>query len=156
MKLNNEDLVISSPAFGSLENIPKRYASDGENISPPLKWSNIPQGTKQLALLCFDPDAPHPKGFTHWVVYGISPDIKEIAEGEKKGNFIKGTNSGGKKGYTGPAPPPGHGPHHYYFWLYALDTALDLKPGLTREQLLDAIADHIIIQARLVGIYEMK
>ena len=156
MKLRLGDLIIRSPAFGNLENIPKKYTSDGENISPPLEWINIPEGTKEFVLLCFDPDAPVPNGFTHWVVYGISPQVTGIQEGEKNGNFIEGTNSAGQIGYTGPAPPPGHGPHHYYFWLYALDAPLDLKQGLTREQLLNVITDHIIVQSRLVGIYEKK
>jgi len=156
MKLNLGDLIIRSPAFENLEFIPKKYASDGENISPPLEWTNIPENTKQLALLIFDPDAPYPKGFTHWVVYGISPQISGIGEGEKNKNFIEGTNSGEQIGYAGPAPPPGNGLHHYYFWLYALDKKLDLKPGLTSEQLLDAISDYITVQSRLVGIYENK
>lgn len=153
---NLGDLSIRSPAFGYLEKIPKRYASDGENINPPLEWNNIPEGTKQLALLLFDPDAPYTNEYTHWVVYGIPPDETGTAEGEKKGNFIEGTNSGGEQGYSGPAPPPGHGLHHYYFWVYALDNAFDLKPGLTRRELLDLIGDNILVQARYIGVYENK
>jgi Raf kinase inhibitor-like YbhB/YbcL family protein len=152
--MNLGDLRLSSPAFGPLGNIPKRYAYDGDNLSPPLEWSNAPADTREFALICFDPDAPLPYGFTHWVVYGIPADVTDIGEGEGKEAFTEGTTSYGERGYGGPDPPPGNGPHHYYFWLYALDTALNLKPGLTREQLLDAIADHIIVQARLVGIYE--
>lgn len=150
------DLSIRSPAFGYLEKIPKRYVSDGENINPPLEWNNIPEGTKQLALLLFDPDAPYTNEYTHWVVYGIPPEETGIAEGEKNGNFIEGTNSGGEPGYSGPAPPPGHGLHHYYFWLYALDNVFDLKPGLTLRELLDLIGDNILVQARYIGVYENK
>ena len=153
MALYLKDLRIVSPAFTSLERIPKRYTSEGENISPPLEWSGLPPGTKQLALICNDPDAPLPRGFTHWAIYGIPTTISQLAEavGSK---FTEGMNSANEQGYTGPAPPAGHGLHHYYFWLYALDKELDLKPGLNREQLLNAIADCIIEQARLVGVYE--
>lgn len=156
MKRHLGGLQITSPAFGNLDEIPKRFVSDGDNLSPPLKWSEVPEGTRELALVCFDPDAPYTYGYTHWVMYGIPPEITGIAEGEGKQAFIEGINSGGEQGYSGPAPPTGHGPHHYYFWLYALDTSLNLKPGLTHEQLLDAIDEHIIEQARIVGIYESK
>lgn len=155
MALNLGDLQIRSPAFGSLERIPERYVYDGDNISPPVEWSGAPPDTKEFALICHDPDAPLPYGFTHWVVYGIPADVTGIGEGKGKEAFTEGTTGYGEQDYGGPAPPPGHGPHHYYFWLYALDKALNLKPGLTREQLLDAIADHIIVQARVVGIYEL-
>jgi Raf kinase inhibitor-like YbhB/YbcL family protein len=118
-----------------------------------LEWSGLPPGTQQLALICHDPDAPLPGGFTHWTIYGIPTTVSQLAEaGGSK--FTEGMNSSDKPGYTGPAPPQGHGPHHYYFWLYALDKELDLKPGLNREQLLDAIADRVIEQARLIGIYQ--
>lgn len=153
MALNIKELRIVSPAFTSLDRIPKRYTSEGENISPPLEWSGLPPGTQQLAVICHDPDAPMPRGFTHWVLYGIPPTVDRIDEAGGS-QFAEGTNSSNKLGYTGPAPPKGHGPHHYYFWLYALDEALDLKPGLSREQLLDAIADRAIEQARLVGVYQ--
>ncbi|WP_250122314.1 YbhB/YbcL family Raf kinase inhibitor-like protein [Chroococcidiopsis sp. CCMEE 29] len=153
MALYIKELQIVSPAFTSLERIPKRYTSEGENISPPLEWSGLPPGTQQLALICHDPDAPLTRGFTHWVIYSIPLTASQMAEaGGSK--FTEGTNSAEQLGYIGPAPPVGHGPHHYYFWLYALDKELDLKPGLNREQLLDAIAEHVIEQARLVGVYE--
>lgn len=155
MALNIKDLQISSPAFTSLEHIPKHYTSDGENISPPLEWSGLPAGTQQLALICHDPDAPLPEGFTHWLIYGIPPTINQIAEGSGS-KFPESMNSNNQPGYTGPAPPQGHGLHHYYFWLYALDAELDLKSNMNREQLLDAIADHVIEQARLVGVYQQK
>lgn len=153
MALNIQDLRINSPAFTSLTPIPKRYTGDGENVSPPLAWSGVPPGTQQLALICHDPDAPLPQGFTHWLLYNIPPTVNQIAEANG-GKFTEGMNSSNQPGYTGPAPPKGHGPHHYYFWLYALDVNLDLKPGMHREQLLDAIANHVIEQARLIGIYE--
>lgn len=153
MELKLKDLEISSPIFSALEAIPKRYTSDGDNISPTFQWRKIPSETEQLALICHDPDAPLPSGFTHWTVYNIPPDVNEIAEGGGH-NFTEGLNSTGSNGYTGPAPPSGHGVHHYYFWLYALNESFDLKPGLSREELLDAIADFVTAQARLVGTYE--
>ena len=153
MDLYIKDLRIVSPAFTPLEHIPKRYTSEGENISPPLEWSGLPPGTQQLALICHDPDAPMPHGFTHWTIYGIPPSVNRLAEADGS-KFTEGINNADQPGYTGPAPPVGHGPHHYYFWLYALDKELDLKSGLNREQLLEVIAEHVIEQARLVGVYE--
>ena len=153
MELKLKDLEINSPVISPLEAIPKQYTSDGENVSPPLKWSKIPPETQQLALICHDPDAPLPLGFTHWTIYNIPANVNEIAEGGGS-KFTEGVNSAGSNGYTGPAPPPGHGVHHYYFWLYALNKSLDLKPGLSREELLEAISDYVTAQARLVGIYE--
>lgn len=153
MELKLKDLEISSSAFSALETIPKRHTSDGENVSPALQWRKMPPETQQLALICHDPDAPLPQGFTHWTIYNIPPNITEIAEGGGH-NFTEGVNSAGSDGYTGPAPPEGHGVHHYYFWLYALNQALDLAPGLSREELLEAIANSVTAQARLVGTYQ--
>ena len=153
MQMNIKDLQIGSPAFTALEPIPKRYTIDGENISPPVEWSGLPSGTQQLVLICHDPDAPLVRGFTHWTIYNIPSTVAGLAEaGGSK--FTQGKNSTDNLGYTEAAPPNGHGLHHYYFWLYALDKELDLKPGLNREQILDAIADRVIEQARLVGVYQ--
>ena len=153
MGLNIQDLSISSPAFPAGGSIPQRHAADGDNVSPALEWSGVPDGTQQLAVICHDPDAPLPHGFTHWVVYGIPAETKGIPEGGGS-QFTEGVNSSGENGYMGPAPPPGHGPHHYYFWVYALDTTVDAGPGLSRAELLDRIGDHIIEQNRVVGVYE--
>ena len=153
MELKLQDLAISSPAFSSLTTIPQRYTSDGENISPPLQWSKVPPETKQLVLICHDPDAPLPLGFTHWTLYNIPPNVTEIAEGDGK-KYTEGLNTSESNGYTGPAPPKGHGVHHYYFWLYALNQPIVFKPGLNREELLSAIADSVTAQARLVGTYQ--
>jgi Raf kinase inhibitor-like YbhB/YbcL family protein len=153
MGLNIADLKISSSAFEPHGAIPERHASDGEDVSPELTISGIPDGTKQLALICHDPDAPLPHGFTHWVVSGIPADTTEIPEGGGS-KFTEGGNDFGNQGYGGPAPPKGHGPHHYYFWVYALDTEIDAEPGLSRAELLSRIEDHVIEQARLVGTYE--
>ncbi|HEY8340907.1 MAG TPA: YbhB/YbcL family Raf kinase inhibitor-like protein [Egibacteraceae bacterium] len=153
MPLNIKDLKITSPAFGHGQPIPARHARDGDDVSPALEFSGVPAGTRQLALICHDPDAPLVHGFTHWVVYGIPADARGIPEGGG-GAFVEGTNDYGDKGWGGPQPPPGHGPHHYYFWLYALDTEVDAEPGLTRADLLSRIEGHVIEQARLIGTYE--
>jgi Raf kinase inhibitor-like YbhB/YbcL family protein len=146
------DLAISSPAFGTHQAIPERHSGDGEDVSPALEWSGAPEGTQAFAVVVHDPDAPLVDGFTHWLAYGIPGDTTGLPEGA--GDVIEGTNSYGNIGYVGPAPPPGHGVHHYYFWVYALDTALDLEPGLDRRGLLDRIEDHVLEQARLIGTYK--
>jgi Raf kinase inhibitor-like YbhB/YbcL family protein len=151
MKLGT--LSISSNAFEQHGKIPRQYTGEGDNKSPPLAWKGVPDGTKQLALVCHDPDAPMPNGFTHWVIYGIPLTESGLPEGGGA-SFVQGLNGIGKPGYIGPAPPPGHGVHHYYFWLYAVGDGPELKPNLNRDGLLGAIANRVVGQARLVGTYE--
>ena len=151
-KLNVAALKISSPAFGDHERIPERHTGDGEDVAPALEWSGVPEGARAFAVVMHDPDAPLVDGFTHWVAYGIPSDASGLPEGG--GEATTGPNSLGNDDYNGPAPPPGHGPHHYYFWVYALDDDLGLEPGLDRRALLERIEDHVIEQARVVGIYE--
>lgn len=150
-QLNVADLKLRSPAFDHHKPIPARHTGDGEDIAPALEWTGAPDGTRAFAIVVHDPDAPLVEGFTHWVAYGLAGDASGIEEGD--GGVRAGTNSFGNQGYNGPAPPPGHGTHHYYFWVYALDEDLDLEPGLDRRALLDRIEDHVIEQARLVGTY---
>ncbi len=150
-ELNVADLKLTSPAFNHHERIPDRHSGDGEDVSPELMWSGAPDGTEAFAIVVDDPDAPLVNGFTHWVAYGIPADAMTLPEGG--GGVVNGTNSMGNTGYNGPAPPPGHGTHHYYFWIYALDDDLNLEPGLDRRALMDAIEDHVIEQARLVGTF---
>ena len=150
-KLNVADLRIKSPAFEGHKRIPDKHTSNGEDVAPPLEWSGVPEGTQAFAIVVHDPDAPLVDGFTHWVAYGISADATSLPEGGE--GPTQGINSTGQEGYMGPAPPPGHGTHHYYFWVYALDEDLDLPPGLDRRGLLEQIEDHVIEQARVVGTY---
>ena len=145
------DLHVTSPAFGPLGKIPERHSGDGPDVSPALEWRGVPDGTRAFAVVVHDPDAPLVDGFTHWVLYGIPGDVRGLPEGT--GDFVSGKNNMGNHAYNGPAPPPGHGPHHYYFWVYALDDDLQLPPGLDRRALLDRIEDHVIEQARVVGTY---
>jgi Raf kinase inhibitor-like YbhB/YbcL family protein len=152
-ELNVAQLRLSSPAFKGHSRIPERHTGDGEDVSPVLEWSGVPDGARAFAVVVHDPDAPLVDGFTHWVAYGIPGDAHSLPEGGGE-HIVEGKNSFGNTGYNGPTPPPGHGPHHYYFWVYALDTELDLEPGLERRELLERIEDHVIEQARLIGTYE--
>lgn len=152
MALNIKDLKITSPAFEAGGRIPDKHTGTAEDLSPELRWSGVPDGTRQLALICHDPDAPLVHGWTHWVVYNIPADATGIDEGENEA-FTQGQTNFGTQKYGGPLPPPGHGDHHYFFWLYALDTELDAAPGLTSNELLEKLEGHVIEQARIVGIY---
>ena len=146
-------LSLTSTAFEHAGPIPTRHTGEGEDVSPALSWTNVPEGTRSLALVCHDPDAPLTYGWTHWVVYGIPADATGIPEGGGA-DFTLGKNDFDKGEWGGPMPPPGHGTHFYFFHLYALDAELDLAPGLTNLELLERIDDHIIEQARIVGTYE--
>lgn len=149
-------IKLTSTAFQDGGLIPARYTCDGPNVSPPLSWSGLPPGTKSLALVCEDPDAPG-KTWTHWVVYGIPPTTMQMAEGivheETLSNGGKqGKNDFGKVGYGGPCPPSGT--HRYFFKLSALDSETSLEPGATKDQLLGAIDGHVFAQGELMGKYK--
>jgi len=145
---NNDQLKLISTVFSHNGHIPPKYTCEGENINPPLIVQNIPDETKSLALIVEDPDAPRGV-FTHWVVWNISPN-EAIAEKSNPG--ISGTNSFGKTGYGGPCPPSGE--HRYFFRVFGLDDELDLLTGSTKEELLDAMKEHIIANAELMGVYQ--
>ena len=154
-------IQVKSSAFEAQGKIPPKYTGDGADVSPPLEWANLPEGTKQLALIVDDPDAPREKPFVHWVIYGMPADAKGLPENVPREKSlsepveaVQGTNDFKKTGYGGPAPPKGHGVHHYHFKLYALDQALKLEPGLTKQKLLDEIQGHVLAEGELVGTYE--
>jgi Raf kinase inhibitor-like YbhB/YbcL family protein len=159
-------ISITSDAFQEGRPIPKKYTEDGDDVSPALSWSKVPSGTKQLALICDDPDAPTPKPWVHWVIYGIASDVQSLPQGVEKSEKVaapkgalQGKNSwsdGQTIGYRGPAPPQRHGVHHYHFKLYALDTTLSLKPGATKEELEAAMDGHILGTGEAIGTYERK
>jgi len=151
-KFNVQDLAIRSSAFEPHGRIPERHSGDGDDVAPALEWTGVPAGSESFAVVVHDPDAPLVDGFVHWVAYGIPGDATGLPEGG--GDAVSGTNSFGNHGYNGPMPPEGHGPHHYYFWVYALDQDLGLQPGIDRRELLDRIEDHVIEQARVIGTYE--
>jgi len=155
------NLTIESPAFANDTTIPKRFTGDGEDISPHLTWSGVPAGAKAMALICDDPDAPTPEPWVHWLIYNIPPSATGLAENIAKTATLsvpegaqQGKNSWGRVGYGGPAPPRGHGVHHYHFKLYVLDALLNVKPGLTKAELLSAMEGHILTQGELVGLYQ--
>jgi Raf kinase inhibitor-like YbhB/YbcL family protein len=158
-------IVVSSPTLKVDQTMPRDYTPDGRNLSPPLIWSDVPAGTKEIAVVCEDPDAGNPPPFVHWVIYKIPATAKGLPEGlpidpdakmpAEITGAIQGVSGFRRAIYRGPAPPPGK-PHHYHFIVYALDADLGLKPGLTRADLLTAINGHVIGQGEIVSIYERK
>jgi hypothetical protein len=149
-------MKIQSQAFDEGGMIPKRYTCDDLDISPSLKWSAIPNGTKTISLICDDPDAPMGT-WVHWVIFNIPSSITELAENippqKTLANGAKqGINDFGKIGYGGPCPP--RGIHRYYFKLYALDVEVDLEGGATKDELLKAMEGHILAKAQLMGKYK--
>jgi len=145
---NDKKLEITSTAFEDGGEIPSKYTCDGQDINPPLSVKNIPAGTKTLAIIVEDPDAPRGT-FDHWVAWNIPPE-STIQEESTIG--ISGKNGGGKMGYYGPCPPSGS--HRYFFHVFALDTALDLKEGSGKKTLQDAMKDHILASGTLMGRYQ--
>ena len=151
------EMALTSAAFEQGAGIPPVYTCEGDNSSPPLAWRGAPVGARSYALVCEDPDAPRGT-FVHWVLYNLSADAVELQAGvpvepELPSGARQGRNTGGKMGYMGPCPPPGS-PHRYFFRLYALDISLNLAPGASREQLEQAMDQHILAQGMLMGTYQ--
>ncbi len=146
-------IQVSSPAFEAGGVIPRKYTGEGEDVSPPLEWTGLPEGTREVALICDDPDAPMPEPFVHWVVYKIPADKAGLPEGSPEG-ALEGPNGFDRIGYGGPMPPEGHGTHHYHFKVYALDAELEATPGLSKDKLLAAMEGHVLDEGELVGTYE--
>ncbi|MCS6907500.1 MAG: YbhB/YbcL family Raf kinase inhibitor-like protein [Anaerolineales bacterium] len=143
-------IELISTAFAPNGFIPKRYTCDGENLSPPLIWKNVPPETKSLAIIVDDPDAPGGT-FVHWVIFNIPPEVTKFSEGEK-GIGTEGINDFRKVGYGGPCPPRGT-THRYFFKIYALDTKLNLDSTATKKDLEKAMQEHILAQGELIGRY---
>ena len=153
-----DTLRITSPSFAAGAAIPAQFSCDGPGKSPELDIAGAPSGTKEFALIVHDPDAPGPTGFTHWVLYNIPGGTTRINAGASPGGTLpsgaaEGNNGSGKPGYTGMCPPKGTAAHHYHFRLYALDAELQLPAGQTGDQVEAAMADHILSQTDLVGIF---
>jgi Raf kinase inhibitor-like YbhB/YbcL family protein len=158
-------ITVSSPTLIADQTMPRDYTPDGRNLSPPLTWSNLPPATRTIAVICEDPDAGNPPPFVHWLIYNIPATATGLPEGlpidpaaampAEITGAIQGISGFRRPIYRGPAPPPGK-PHHYHFVVYALDADLGLKPGLTRADLLAAIAGHVIGQGEIVSLYERK
>jgi len=146
---------LTSTAFAPGEPIPRKYTCDGEDISPPLRWSDPPQDTQSFALIADDPDAPVGT-WVHWVLYNLPAETRALPqavppESDLSDGSRHGKNSWRRLGYGGPCPPSGT--HRYFFRLYALDTVLDLKGGASKKQLLKAMEGHILGQTELMGLY---
>lgn len=160
-------LTLTSPDFSHGRTFPQYGTYEGKNYNPPLKWSGVPEGTRQFALILEDPDAPSNTPWVHWVAYNIPADVREIPSctssvvcGESPENFVDGVNSWPAEGdfypnngYRGPEPPAGP-PHRYFFRLYALDAPLDLPAGATADQLRAAMDGHILATAELMATFQ--
>lgn len=151
-------LKLTSPGFQHEGTIPEKYSKDGGNISPPLEWTGVPDGTETLALIVDDPDA-RSGAFVHWLVYGISQDLAGLEEDipgteTPSGGIRQGRNGFGEIGYGGPQPPSGT--HRYFFHLYALDADPQLRAGSSREEFDRAIQGRIIEEAQLMGRYQHR
>lgn len=149
---------LQSPAFGPNDAMDPRFTCEGDDVSPPLAWSGVPAGTRSLALVIDDPDAPDParpkRVWVHWVVLDIPPTVTALAEGASTAlpaGARTGTNDWGKTTYGGPCPPIGR--HRYFHKLYALDTVLGLQAP-TKAALEAAMAGHVLARAQLVGTYQ--
>jgi Raf kinase inhibitor-like YbhB/YbcL family protein len=144
------EFKITSPAFNYGRQIPSKYTCDGENVNPHLTLHGVPPKTKSLALIVDDPDAPGGT-WTHWIMWNISPEVKEIKEHTAPYGAQQGMNTNKEVGYDGPCPPSGT--HRYFFRLYALDTKLALSEDAVRETLETAMQQHVIGTAELMGTY---
>ena len=156
-------IQLESVVMADGETIPRDYTPDGRNLSPPLTWSQLPEGTRELAVVCADFGAGNPPPWVHWIIYSIPGTASGLPEGlpitwdqqiptEILGS-IQGLNSWGRPYYRGPAPPAGT-PHLYHFTVYAIDAVLGLESGLTREEFLEAVDGHVIGRGELVPVYE--
>ena len=157
--------VVESPTMSTGQMMPRDYSPDGRNVSPPLTWRALPEGTRQLAVICQDHGAGNPPPWVHWIIYNIPATAGGLPEGipfdpadampAGLEGAAQGSNGWGLPMYRGPAPPGGT-VHHYDFAVFALDAELDLPAGLTRAELLEAIDGHVIGQGNMVPIYRRQ
>jgi len=153
-------LILKSSAFDNDGKIPSRYTCEGEDVSPPLEWTGVPETARSLVLIIDDPDAPDPKApkriWVHWVLYNIPPDVSGLPEGIVPSKYppgtVEGLNDWGRIGYGGPCPPIGR--HRYFHKLYALYTVLEEMNTPTRAMVESAMKGHVIAQAELMGTYQ--
>ena len=154
---------LSSTSFADGGPIPDRYTPQGENRSPQLSWTGVPEGTKELVLLVADPAAPFPGPFIHWFLLHLPATLTSLPEAlpvgrelPQVGGAIQAMNDAKTQGYFGPQPPLGHGVHHYHFQLFAVDVPLNLGTSAIKDDLMKALAGHILADGEIVGTYEMK
>lgn len=158
------EIQVTSTAFSDGEPIPTQYTGEGQDISPPIAWSGVPEGTKELVLICDDPDAPTEEPWVHWVIYKIPAGTDGLPEGVPNVPRLKNPsgafqgknswNSGHTIGYRGPMPPSGHGTHHYHFTVYALRVKLTAEPSLSKTAVETDMHEYIIGKGRLTGTYQ--
>ena len=146
-------IELRSSAFNDHAPIPGRYSKEGENLSPALEWSGVPEGTAELAVLCEDPDAPGGT-FVHWVLSGLDPSLPGLAAGELPPGAVEGRNDYGDIGYGGPRPPIGDPAHRYFFTVHASSEPLDLSPGGTADDFRKALDGRELARGTLVGLYQ--
>lgn len=149
-------MELRSKAFKEGQSIPRKHTCDGPDLSPPLEWSDVPQGTNAFALLMEDPDAAT-GSWVHWLLYDLPAEARSLPEGVSPTETLprggaQGKNDFGRLGYGGPCPPPGR-PHRYFFRLYALSSRVNLPPGASKEQLLRAMEGNVKAEAQLMGTY---
>lgn len=162
MKRRSEhSLVVTSDAFEDGQRIPGKFTCSGDDISPQISWNNVPEKTQTIALICDDPDAPRKDPWVHWVIFNIPASKNALPEAISPNQILsdgscQGTNSFGKIGYGGACPPPGHGTHHYFFKVYALDAKLELEAGSTKSDLETAMIGHILATGELMGTYSRE
>jgi Raf kinase inhibitor-like YbhB/YbcL family protein len=155
-------LSLHSPDFRDGGEIPAAHTCEGDDVPPALAWSGVPASAESLALIVDDPDAPDPRApkrtWVHWVLYNIPPDAGGLPRGARKADLPAGTREGRndwkRTGYGGPCPPVGR--HRYFFKLYALDTVLAERDGLTKAELESAMDGHVLSHAELIGTYEKQ
>lgn len=158
MDVDAEAMQVRSSAFKEGEPIPQQYTCAGEDISPPLSWEPGPEGTRSMAVIVDDPDAPGGT-FVHWVLYDLPGNTRELPENMPRDKTLpdgakQGMNSFKKLGYSGPCPPGGT--HRYFFKVYALSAKTNLPPGKSKVDLLDAMEGHVLAQGQIMGTYRKR
>lgn len=158
-------ITVESPTMTAFETMPRDYSPDGRNLSPPLTWSNLPEGTRQIVVICEDHGAGNPPPWVHWLIYNIPGTATGLPEGlpidrrtpmpAELAGAVHGDNGWGLPMYRGPAPPLGN-INHYRFVVIALDQELNLPPELNRAQVLEAIEGHVIGEGEMVPIYQRQ
>jgi Raf kinase inhibitor-like YbhB/YbcL family protein len=146
-------IELTSTAFSDHEAIPRRHSGEGDDVSPPLTWSGVPDGTAELVLICEDPDAPSGT-FLHWLVTGIAPESSGVEEGGTPPGGREWPNGFGRVGWGGPMPPPGHGAHRYFFRLFAVSEPLPLHGQVSCHSVHQALNGRELATATLVGTYQ--
>lgn len=147
----SQNMTIKSSAFEHNKSIPAKYTCQGEDVNPPLQFTDVPKESKSLVLIVDDPDAPS-KTWVHWVVYNIPPSVVTVEENSTPKGGTQADSDFGKDSYGGPCPPSGS--HRYFFRFYALDTKLDLPEFADKAMIEEAMKGHVLEQAELIGLYQ--